>query len=107
VPFKRLEDDLLDLDVRHAEEALRGRLQRRLIAADLDVRDRLDRHRYTFERVRPLDFQRDRHHVEVQVLDLLEKREPQSGAAADHAVANLPAVGQLAFASAENGDGVG
>ena len=45
VPFERLEDDLLHLVVRHAEKPLGRRLQRRVVAADLDVRDRLDRDR--------------------------------------------------------------
>ena len=56
----------------------------RLVAADLDVGDRFDRHRHAFQGIRPLDLERDRHHVEVQVLDLFEQREAQRGAAAHH-----------------------
>jgi hypothetical protein len=36
-----VEDDLLNLVVGHAEEALGRRLKRRLVAANLDVRDGL------------------------------------------------------------------
>ena len=106
VPFERLEDDLLHLDVRHAEKALGRRLERRLVTADLDVGDRLDRHRHALERVRPLDLERDRHHVEVQVLDFLEQRNPQRGAALDHAIADDAAVRQFALAAAQHGDRV-
>jgi hypothetical protein len=79
VPFQRLEDHLLHLIVRHAEEPLRRRLERRVVAADLHVRDRLDRDRHSFQRVRPLDLERDRHHVQVEVLDFLEQWNPQRG----------------------------
>ena len=74
VAFERLEDDLLDLIVRHAEEALGRGLQRRVVAANLHVRHRLHRDRHALQRVRPLDLERNRHHVEVEVLDFLQQR---------------------------------
>ncbi len=106
VAFERLEDDLLDLIVRHAEEPFRRRLKRRLIAADLHVGDRLDRHRHALQRIRPLDLERDRHDVEMQVLDFLEDGNPQRRAAANHPVADHAAVRQLALAAAQHRDGV-
>ena len=102
VPFERLEDHLLHLVVRHAEKPLGRRLQRRVVAADLDVGDRLDRHGHALQRVGPLDLERDRHHVEVQVLDFLEERNPERRAAAHHPVADDAAVGQLALAAAQH-----
>jgi hypothetical protein len=106
VPFQRLEDDFLHLVVRHAEEPFCRRLQRRVIAANLHVGDGLDRHRNAFQRVGPLDFQRDRHHVQVEVLHLFEEWNPQRGTAAHHPVTDDAPVGELALASAEDGDGV-
>jgi hypothetical protein len=107
VPLQRLEDDLLHLVVCHAQEPLRRRLQRGVVAADLHVGDRLDGDRHPLQRVGPLDFQRDRHHVEVEVLDLLEQRNPQGRAAAHHAVADHAPVRQLALPSAQHRDRVG
>ena len=106
VALQCLENHLLHFDRRHAQKALGRRLQRRLVAADLDVGHGLHRHGNTFERVRPLDFERDRHHVQVQVFDLLEQRDTQRGAAAHHAVADDAAVGELAAAPAEHRDGI-
>ena len=107
VAFERLEDDLLHDFVRHPEEALRSGLQRAVVAANLDVGDGLDRDRYAFQRVGPLDLERDRHHVEVEIFDFLEQRDPECRAAADHSVANDPAVRELALASAQDRHGVG
>ena len=104
--FERLEDHLLNLIVRHAEETLGRRLQRRIVAADLHVRHGLDRDRHALQRVRPLDLERDRHHVEVQVLDLLEQRDAQRGAASYHPVADDAAIGQFAPAAAQHRDRV-
>ena len=106
VAFERLEDDLLDDVMCHAQEALGGRLERAVVAADLHVGDGLDRDGNALQRVGPLDLERDRHHVEMQVLDLLQERDPQGGAAAHHPVADDTAVRKLALASAEDRDGV-
>ena len=100
--LQRLEDDLLHGVVRHAEKPLGGRLQRDVVTTDLHVGHGLDGHRYALQRVRPPDLQRNRHHIQVQVLDLLEQRNPERRASADHPIAHHATVGELALAAAQD-----
>src|SRR5690349_5156686 len=101
--FQGLENDLLNIHVRHTEETLGGSMKRSFVPSNLHVRDGLYRYRDTLHGVGTLDLQRDRHYVEGEVFDLFEQRDSEGGATAHHPVTHVVSVGQLALASAQHG----
>ena len=83
--------------LRHPKKAFGSCPQARIVALDLDVRNRFDRYGNALYGICPLRRERNGNDVEIEILDLFEKRKNERCTAANKAITRGRTVAQFAL----------